>query len=117
MELNKPILFLRNLLAQRKVVLGLLIGLPLLALAIIIGYYFGVNRYYPRAAQLVSSSKPEHPIIGNRKSRIYHWHGCPNYFDVAPENQVVFATPEDAEKRRFRPAENCSGLPPRSQTR
>jgi hypothetical protein len=80
-------------------------ALVLLSIAVLtIGsYYLGVIR----------SPKPNYPIIGNRRTRIYHWHSCPNYYDIAPENQVIFATSEEAEERRFRPAQNCSSAPPR----
>lgn len=46
-------------------------------------------------------------IIGNRRSRIYHWPGCPNYDDVAPQNREYFRTKEDAEKAGYRAARNC----------
>ena len=28
------------------------------------------------------------PIVGNKRSKIYHWPGCPNYDDIAPQNRV-----------------------------
>ena len=120
METEKRTRFLQNLPTRKVILVGLLVGLPIVAMAAI-GYYFffGTDRLQQqRAAQFVTNSNtPQYPIIGNRKTRIYHWHGCPNYFDVAPNNQVIFASPEEAEQRRFRPAENCSGAPPRAQTR
>lgn len=119
METEKRTWFLPNLSMRKRIFAGLLLVLPTLAL--VIGFYFYFGRNHLQQSQTVpfvtSSSAPQYPIIGNRKSRIYHWHGCPNYFDVAPNNQVIFASVEDAERRRFRPAENCSGAPPRSQSR
>ena len=47
------------------------------------------------------------PIIGNKNSNIYHRPDCRNYDDVAEHNQVLFATPEEAEKAGFRVAGNC----------
>ncbi len=47
------------------------------------------------------------PIIGNKNSDIYHLPDCRNYDDVAPRNQVLFDTPEEAERAGFRKAKNC----------
>ena len=47
------------------------------------------------------------PIIGNRRSRIYHWPGCPNYNDVSPQNRVSFSSREEAERAGYRAARNC----------
>ncbi|MGI9107066.1 MAG: hypothetical protein ACR2G4_12555 [Pyrinomonadaceae bacterium] len=99
--------YLSQRLVQRKgILVAALVVLSIVALTIG-SYYLGASR----------SPKPHYPIIGNRRTRIYHWHGCPNYYDVAPENQVIFATPEEAEERRFRAAQNCSSAPPRSTPR
>lgn len=46
-------------------------------------------------------------IKGNRKSRIYHLPGCPNYNDIAERNIVWFKTTEEAEKAGYRIARNC----------
>jgi hypothetical protein len=40
-----------------------------------------------------------HPILGNRKSRIYHRPDCPNYSQIALRNRVTFKT-EQKPKRR-----------------
>jgi endonuclease YncB( thermonuclease family) len=47
-------------------------------------------------------------IIGNRRSMIYHWPGCPHYNDIAPGNRVYFDSREDAERAGFRAARNCN---------
>lgn len=47
------------------------------------------------------------PILGNRRSGIYHWPGCPNYADIAPDNRVPFPTREEAERAGYRAAKNC----------
>lgn len=47
------------------------------------------------------------PIIGNRRSGIYHRPDCPNYHDVAERNRVYFNTPAEAEAAGFRAARNC----------
>jgi endonuclease G len=46
-------------------------------------------------------------VVGNRKSKIYHVPGCPGYEQVAKENRVKFATPEEAERAGYRRAGNC----------
>lgn len=51
-------------------------------------------------------------IIGNRKSKIYHWQGCPNYADVAAGNQVLFQSATEAESAGYRAARNCNGSSP-----
>ena len=58
-----------------------------------------------RSAAQPSSGKG--PFIGNRRSRIYHWPGCPYYDAIAPHNREYFKTREEAEKAGYRPARNC----------
>jgi endonuclease YncB( thermonuclease family) len=47
------------------------------------------------------------PIIGNRRSMIYHWPGCPSYNSVSPANRVIFPTRDAAERAGYRAARNC----------
>ena len=47
-------------------------------------------------------------IIGNRRDKVYHWPGCPEYNKVSKRNRVVFQAREAAEQAGYRPAENCS---------
>lgn len=47
------------------------------------------------------------PIIGNRKSHIYHRPDCPNYTATAPKNRTVFSSPAEAESAGYRLAKNC----------
>jgi hypothetical protein len=44
---------------------------------------------------------------------IYHWHGCPNYDDIAPKNRVDINSPSAAEAAGYRPARNCDNPAPR----
>ena len=44
-----------------------------------------------------STSSP-YPIIGNRRSHIYHRPDCPNYSQVAPRNRVAFNSTAEAEE-------------------
>ncbi|MEO5864867.1 MAG: thermonuclease family protein [Nitrospiraceae bacterium] len=52
------------------------------------------------------SSSP-YPVIGNRKSHIYHRPDCPNYNQVAPQNRVSFNSAAEPENAGYRVAENC----------
>jgi endonuclease YncB( thermonuclease family) len=52
------------------------------------------------------SSSP-YPVIGNRKSHIYHRPDCPNYSQVAPQNRVAFNNAAEAEEAGYRVAKNC----------
>lgn len=48
------------------------------------------------------------PIIGNRRSRVYHLPtGCPSYGKVAPRNRVPFASEEAARAAGYRLAGSC----------
>ena len=46
-------------------------------------------------------------IKGNRKSKIYHLPGCPNYDQIAPRNVVWFKTHQEAQNAGYRMARNC----------
>lgn len=48
-----------------------------------------------------------YPIIGNRKSHIYHRPDCPNYSQVASKNRVSFHSAAEAEQAGYRIAGNC----------
>lgn len=48
------------------------------------------------------------PVLGNARSKIYHWAGCPNY----PQGEikapwVALKNREEAEKQGYRAARNC----------
>jgi micrococcal nuclease len=47
------------------------------------------------------------PIIGNRKSHLYHRPDCPGYGKVSEKNAVQFATVEEAEEEGYTIAGNC----------
>jgi endonuclease YncB( thermonuclease family) len=49
----------------------------------------------------------EGEIRGNRRSKIYHWPGCPNYDDIAPHNRVIFESADEAQTAGYRAARNC----------
>jgi endonuclease YncB( thermonuclease family) len=48
-----------------------------------------------------------YPIIGNRKSHIYHRPDCPNYSQIAHKNRMRFDSAADAEAAGYRMAANC----------
>jgi phosphatidylserine/phosphatidylglycerophosphate/cardiolipin synthase-like enzyme len=50
---------------------------------------------------------PNGPIIGNRRSRIYQWPGCPFYDKVSAANRVEFVNAQAAEQAGYRAARNC----------
>lgn len=54
-----------------------------------------------------SASTSPYPVIGNRKSHIYHRPECPNYSQVAPHNRITFASEAHAEAAGYRKAGNC----------
>jgi micrococcal nuclease len=54
-----------------------------------------------------SASSSPYPIIGNRRSHIYHQPDCPNYSQVAPRNRVEFNSAAEAEEAGYRVAGNC----------
>ncbi len=47
------------------------------------------------------------PIVGNRRSMIYEWPGCPYYDKIAPGNRVGFPNAQAAQAAGYRPAKNC----------
>ncbi len=54
-----------------------------------------------------SASTSPYPVIGNRKSHIYHRPDCPNYSQVAPLNRIEFTSEAEAEAAGYRQAGNC----------
>lgn len=54
-----------------------------------------------------SPSTSPYPVIGNRRSHIYHRPDCPNYSQVAPRNREAFISQAEAEAAGYRQAGNC----------
>ena len=50
---------------------------------------------------------PNGPTIGNRRSRIYEWPGCPGYNKISAANRVQFSSAQAAEQAGYRAARNC----------
>ncbi len=72
----------------------------------------GSSRGPPQLGGVQPESSPDatsspYPIIGNRRSHIYHRADCPNYSQVAPHNRVEFNSAADAEGAGYRRAGNC----------
>lgn len=54
------------------------------------------------------SSEPNSgPVVGNRRSHIFEWPGCPYYSYISSTNEVPFPNPQAAEAAGYRPAHNC----------
>jgi endonuclease YncB( thermonuclease family) len=60
------------------------------------------------APEASTAPAPEGPIVGNQRSKVYHWPGCPDYDKVSPKNRVAFPSRAAAEHAGYRPAGNCS---------
>ncbi len=57
---------------------------------------------------LATSNTPSTaPVLGNRKSHVYHLPGCPGYVKVSPKNQTPFPSAEEAEAAGYQRAGNC----------
>jgi len=54
-----------------------------------------------------SSEPTSGPVVGNARSHIFEWPGCPYYSDISPDNRVPFPSPQAAEASGYRPAHNC----------
>ncbi len=65
--------------------------------------------FKPEIQTFAQTAAPETDlkIKGNKKSRIYHLPGCPNYDDISERNIIWFKTHEDAKAHRFRMSQNC----------
>ena len=66
----------------------------------------------PLLGKVSSDPAPEsptsaYPIVGNRRSHIYHRPDCPNYSQIAPQNRVEFGRAVEAEEAGYRLATNC----------
>ncbi|GEM_PF-649116 len=55
----------------------------------------------------ISRAPASRTVVGNRRTRIYQWPGCPFYDHVGVRNRVVFADAAAAEAAGYRPARNC----------
>jgi nuclease-like protein len=55
----------------------------------------------------MSSEPSSGPVLGNARSHIFEWPGCPYYSDISPDNRVPFPSPQQAEAAGYRPAHNC----------
>jgi endonuclease YncB( thermonuclease family) len=54
-----------------------------------------------------SSEPTSGAVLGNSRSHIFEWPGCPYYSSISPDNQVPFPSPQAAEAAGYRPAHNC----------
>jgi endonuclease YncB( thermonuclease family) len=47
------------------------------------------------------------PVVGNKRSMVYHREDCPDHEKVSLQNRVYFKSPSDAERAGYRVAGNC----------
>jgi len=47
------------------------------------------------------------PVVGNKRSMLYHREDCPDHDKVSPKNREYFKSPGDAERAGYRVAGNC----------
>jgi hypothetical protein len=59
------------------------------------------------AMALSKSPSITQQVLGNSRSHIFEWPGCPYYSDISPDNRVPFASPQGAEAVGYRPAHDC----------
>jgi len=57
-----------------------------------------------------SSEPAAGPVVGNARTHIFEWPGCPYYSSIAFDNRVPFPSPQAAEAAGYRPAHNCPWL-------
>ena len=58
----------------------------------------------PAAATLAQSG----PIVGNTRTKFYHFPGCPNYLSVAQQARIEFASAGEAEAAGYKLSVNCA---------
>lgn len=54
-----------------------------------------------------SSEPATGPVVGNSRTHIFQWPGCPYYATISSDSQVPFPSPEAARAAGYRPARNC----------
>lgn len=54
-----------------------------------------------------SESLNSFPILGNKRSRKYHWPDCPSYNQIAKRNRVPFGSTQEARDAGYVLAGNC----------
>ncbi len=62
---------------------------------------------FPAPAGSYASPTVAGPIVGDRRTRIYEWPGCPYYNRVSWRDRVYFASAAEAEQAGYRAARNC----------
>jgi hypothetical protein len=62
----------------------------------------------PVVAEKSPAVQPSGPIVGNSRTLVYHYPGCPNYSSIAPQVRTEFANARDAERAGYKLAVNCA---------
>ena len=65
------------------------------------------ERRQSSVSSTLTAATPQGPVIGNRRSYIYHRPDCPDYAKVSLNNRVYFDSRAAAEAAGFRQAGNC----------
>jgi micrococcal nuclease len=60
---------------------------------------------------LKKNEKPEHPFLGNRRSKRFHAHDCPNGNEMSPRNRVMLENRWEAFMKGYAPARECVKFP------
>jgi phosphatidylserine/phosphatidylglycerophosphate/cardiolipin synthase-like enzyme len=70
-----------------------------------------LRNWNQRAAQsqplIAGRTAPWGMVLGNRRTMIYQWPGCPYYGRISLRNRVEFPDAQAAEAAGYRPANNC----------
>ena len=62
----------------------------------------------PVVAEKTPTVQASGPIVGNSRTLVYHYPGCPNYASIAPQVRTEFATAREAERAGYKLAVNCA---------
>jgi micrococcal nuclease len=65
-------------------------------------------RHWPGVTPVSPLPSGKLPVLGNRKSRIYHLPNCDSYSKISPQNRVRFPDERAAQRAGYRLAGNCS---------
>ncbi len=72
-----------------------------------VGLSLGSQRSAAASDSYLPPVAPNGPVVGNRRSRIYEWPGCPYYNSISPRARVEFSSAQAAEQAGYRAAHNC----------
>jgi hypothetical protein len=56
----------------------------------------------------VGSGQSSGPIVGNTRTKFYHYPGCPNYLTIASQARIEFSSAREAEGAGYKLSVNCA---------